>query len=251
VIAADAATLGTGPPARVLITGATGMIGGLVLRLALDDPAVAAVTALGRRPVDLEHPKLRQVRHDDFTDFREVAPAFERQDVAFFCLGVYTSAVPDDELRRVTVDYVDAFARALRGGSPGAAVCLLSGQGADQTERSRMAFCRYKGAAEKALLSAGFPRVRLVRPGYIYPVTPRREPNIGYQLLRAIYPIASRFYPAVGVTSEEVARAMLHVGLRSREGMTIVEHRDIRPMATRYAPGVTREPVSRPSPWRT
>ena len=220
---------------RVLVTGATGMIGGLVLRCALEDPDVALVTALGRRPVDLEHPKLQQVRQEDLGDYSAVEDALEGHDVAFFCVGVYTSAVSDAELQRVTVDYPAAFARALYEQSPGAAVCLLSGQGADQSERSRIAFCRYKGAAEKSLLAIGFRRVHLVRPGYIYPVTPRREPNIGYRLARTLYPLASRVYPNVGVTSEEVARAMVHVGLRGTgDNDTIVEHRDIRPMADRH-----------------
>jgi uncharacterized protein YbjT (DUF2867 family) len=225
-----------GSPTHVLITGATGMIGGAVLRLALEHAAVTSVTTLGRRPVALSHPKLRQVQHADFSDFRGAEAAFDGCDLAFFCLGVYTGAVSDEELRRVTVDYVAAFARALHDRSPQAVVCLLSGQGADQTERSRVPFCRYKGAAEKALLAAGFPRVHLIRPGYIYPVTPRQEPNVGYRLLRAIYPVASRIYPPVGVTSEEVARAMVHVGLgRAGDEATIVGHHDIRPLARRYA----------------
>jgi uncharacterized protein YbjT (DUF2867 family) len=221
------------PRTRVLVIGASGMIGGLVLRLALDRQDVAEVTAIGRRPLDLVHPKLAQVHHADFGDYSAVADALAHQDVAYFCLGVYTSAVSDDELRRVTVDYVGAFARALHARSPLATVCLLSGQGADHTERSRVAFARYKGAAEKALLCTGFTRVHCVRPGYIYPVTPRREPNVGYRVLRAIYPLASRIYPLVGVTSEEVARAMVHLGHRqgAAAGGVVTEHRDIKAIA--------------------
>jgi uncharacterized protein YbjT (DUF2867 family) len=220
---------------RVLVVGATGMVGGLVLRYALDRPDVSAVTVIARRPVDLTHPKLTQVRHVDFSDYAAVGGALADQDVAYFCLGVYTSAVSDEELRRVTVDYVAAFAAALRARSPAATVCLLSGQGADHRERSRMAFARYKGAAENALLGAGFPRVHLFRPGYIYPVTPRREPNAGYSILRALYPLASRIHPNVGVTSDEVARVMVHIGLASapRAEDVVVEHGTIKAIAGR------------------
>jgi uncharacterized protein YbjT (DUF2867 family) len=219
---------------RALVVGATGMVGGLVLDCLLERSDVAAVTVIGRRPVNRTHPKLRQVAHADFSDYAPVADALAGQDVAFFCLGVYTSAVSDEELRRVTVDYAEAFATALHARSPGATVCLLSGQGADQTERSRVAFARYKGAAEKALLGAGFARVHLFRPGYIYPVTPRREPNVGYRLLRAIYPVASRLYPNVGVTSEEVAQVMVEVGLRPPEGAdVVVEHAAMKAIARR------------------
>jgi uncharacterized protein YbjT (DUF2867 family) len=86
------------------------------------------------------------------------------------------------------VDYTIEFARVLHGSSPDAAFSFLSGKGADPTTKSRAAFARYKGEAENALFAAGFPRVYIFRPAYIYPVEPRREPNFGYRLLRAIYP---------------------------------------------------------------
>jgi uncharacterized protein YbjT (DUF2867 family) len=94
--------------------------------------------------------------------------------------------VPDLELRTITVDYTIEFARVLRRSSPDAALSFLSGSGADPTGRSRIAFARYKGEAEKALLAAGFPHVYLFRPAYIYPVEPRKEPNLGYRLLRGL-----------------------------------------------------------------
>src|SRR6202035_5965326 len=104
-------------------------------------------------------------------------------DAAIFCLGTYTGAVSDADLRRVTVDYTTEFARVLRASSPNATFTFLSGSGADPTGRSRMAFARYKGEAEKALSAAGFPHVYIFRPAYIYPVQPRKEPNFSYRLL--------------------------------------------------------------------
>jgi len=91
----------------------------------------------------------------------------------------------------LTVDYTIEFARVLRGSSPDAAFSFLSGAGADPTGRSRMSFARYKGEAENALLTAGFPHVYLFRPTHICPMEPRREPNFSYRLLRAIYPAFS------------------------------------------------------------
>jgi uncharacterized protein YbjT (DUF2867 family) len=81
------------------------------------------------------------------------------------------------EFHRITVDYTVEFSRVLRGSSPGAAFSFLSGNGADPTGRSRLAFARYKGEAENAVLAAGFPHVYLFRPAYIYPVELRNEPN--------------------------------------------------------------------------
>src|SRR6266568_2829862 len=142
---------------RLVIVGATGMVGGYALRYALHHPSVGVVTVIGRRTLGISHPKMKEVLHRDFADCSELAQPLSGQDAALFCLGVYTGAVPDEEFRKITVDYTVEFARVLRANSPGAAFSFLSGSGADQTERSRIAFARYKGEAEKALLAAGFP----------------------------------------------------------------------------------------------
>ncbi|MCB9894908.1 MAG: hypothetical protein H6839_10700 [Planctomycetes bacterium] len=220
---------------RVLTIGATGMIGGLVLQRCLERDGIAQVTVIGRRTVGLNHPRLREVLHDDLGDYTPVAGALAGQNVALFCLGAYTGALPDDEFRRITVDYTLAFARALHAASPSAVVCFLSGQGADQTGRGRMAFARYKGEAEKGLLAAGFPRVHIFRPGYIYPVTPRREPNFGYRVFRALWPVVRLIYPNAGIASDALASAMVDAGLSSAETAppTILENRDIRQLARR------------------
>src|SRR5579864_6035246 len=160
---------------RLVIIGASGMVGGYALRYALDHPAAGRVMAIGRRKLGIAHPKLDEVLHRDFADCSALAETLSGQDAAIFCLGTYTGVVPDAELRRITVDYTVEFARVLRSSSPNAAFSFLSGNGADPTGRSRLAFARYKGQAEKALLAAGFPRVYLFRPAYIYPVEPRRE----------------------------------------------------------------------------
>jgi uncharacterized protein YbjT (DUF2867 family) len=149
---------------RLVIVGATGMVGGYALRYALDHPAVGRVMAIGRRKLGIAHPKLDEVLHRDFADCSALAETLSGQDAAIFCLGVYTGAVPDAEFRKITVDYTIEFARVLRASSPGAAFSFLSGSGADQTGRSRMAFARYKGEAEKALLAAGLPSSRVARP---------------------------------------------------------------------------------------
>ena len=168
--------------------GATGMVGGYALRYALDNSAVRSVTSIGRKKLGISHSKLKEILHPNFADCSALAKALSGQDAAVYCLGTYTGSVSDAELRAITADYTIEFARVLRSSSPNAAFSFLSGNGADPTGRSRLAFARYKGQAEKALLAAGFPRVYIFRPAYIYPVEPRREPNLSYRLLRAIYP---------------------------------------------------------------
>jgi uncharacterized protein YbjT (DUF2867 family) len=164
------------------------MVGGYALRYALGHPAVGAVTSIGRRKLGASHPKLKDVVHLDFADCSPLAEELSGQDAAVFCLGVYTGTVPDAELRKITVDYTVEFARVLHENSPSAAFSFLSGSGADPTGKSRMAFARYKGEAETALLADGFPSLCIFRPAYIYPVEPRKEPNLSYRLLRAMYP---------------------------------------------------------------
>src|SRR5580658_2013993 len=218
---------------RLVIVGATGMVGGYALRCALDDPAVGRVTAIGRRPLGLSNPRLDEVLHRDFADCSALAGALSGQDAVVFCLGTYTGAVSDTELRTITVDYTVEFARVLRSSSPNATFAFLSGSGADPTGRSRMAFARYKGEAEKALLATGFPRVYMFRPAYIYPVEPRKEPNFGYRLLRSIYPAFRLLFPNQVIRADNLARVMVDVAVRGtgeRESL-IFENRDIRSMA--------------------
>ncbi len=216
----------------LVIVGATGMVGGYALRYALDHPAVERVTAIGRRKLGISHSKLDEVVHRDFADCSALAEALSGQDAAVFCLGTYTGAVPDAELRKITVDYTVEFARVFRGSSPNAAFSFLSGSGADPTGRSRMAFARYKGEAEKALLAAGFPRVYIFRPAYIYPVEPRKEPNRSYRLLRVIYPAFRVLFPNQVIPADDLARAMVDVAVREtgKPGGLILENRDIRAM---------------------
>jgi len=217
---------------HLVIVGATGMVGGYALRYALDHPAVERVTAIGRRKLGLSHPKLIDRLHRDFADCSALAEVLSGQDAAVFCLGAYTGVVPDAELRKITVDYTIEFARVLYGGSPDAAFSFLSGSGADPTGRSRIAFARYKGAAEEALRAAGFPCVYIFRPAYIYPVEPRKEPNFGYRLLRGIYPAFRVLFPNQVIRADDLARAMVETSVRGTEkrGGLIFENRDIRAM---------------------
>jgi len=180
--------------------------------------------------------------HQNFADCSALSDVLSGQDGAVFCLGTYTGSVSDAELHRITVDYTVEFSRVLRGSSPGAAFSFLSGNGADPTGRSRLAFARYKGEAENAVLAAGFPHVYLFRPAYIYPVEPRNEPNFSYRLLRTVYPVFRVLFPNQVIRADDLARAMVDLGLRQtheRQGL-ILENRDIRAMVESHVPLGTR-----------
>jgi uncharacterized protein YbjT (DUF2867 family) len=216
---------------RLVIVGATGMVGGYALRYALSHSAVGRVMAIGRKTTGISHPKLNEVLHRDFADCSALADALSDQDAAVFCLGAYTGVVSDAELRKVTVDYTIEFARVLHAASPSAAFSFLSGSGADPSGRSRLAFARYKGEAEKALMDMGFSRVYIFRPAYIYPVEPRKEPNFSYRLLRAIYPAFRVLFPNQVIRADDLARAMVDAVRRTGDpGGLVLENRDIQSM---------------------
>jgi len=230
--------IATANQGRLVIVGATGMVGGYALRYALENPAVTSVTAIGRKRVGISHAKLKEVLHQDFADCSALAETLVGQGAAIFCLGTYTGSVPEAELRTITVDYTTEFARVLRLSSPDAAFSFLSGNGADPTGRSRLAFARYKGEAEKALLAVGFPSVYIFRPAYIYPVDPRKEPNFTYRLLRTMYPLFRVLFPNQVIRVDDLARAMVDVVVQptNKPQNVVLENRDIRAMAASFQP---------------
>ena len=141
---------------RLVIVGATGMVGGYALRYALDNSEVKSVTSVGRKKLGISHPKLKEVLHQNFADCSPLADALSNQDAVIYCLGTYTGSVSDEQLRVITVDYTIEFTRVFRDSSPNAAFSFLSGSGADPTGRSRLAFARYNRAG-----GAGITRGRL------------------------------------------------------------------------------------------
>ena len=223
---------------HLVIVGATGMVGGYALRYALDHAAVARVTSVGRRKLGISRPKLKELLHENFADCSALANALSGQDAAVYCLGTYTGSVSDAKLRATTADYTIEFTRVLRSSSPNSTFSFLGGNGADPTGRSGLAFARYKGQAEKALLAAGFSRVYLFRPAYISPVEPRKEPTFSYRMLRAVYPVFQVLFPNQVIRADDLAQAMVDVVLRQtqeREGL-VFENRDIRAMVKSQTP---------------
>lgn len=180
---------------NVLIIGSSGMIGGLVLEQCLNSPEIGQITLINRKSIGVSHPKLKEIIHVDFLNLEPLKEAFTNQDIAFYCLGVYTGQVPTDEFNKITIDYTKAFGTLLKVQSPNATICFLSGAGADSTEKSSVLFAKAKGIAENFLLNLQFPQTYIFRPGYIYPITPRKEPNFGYKVFRALYKPVSAIYP--------------------------------------------------------
>ena len=211
---------------KVLITGATGMIGGLVLERCLESRDVSHVTSLVRRVSGIRHAKLNEVIIDDFLNLDAHAPYLVSVDIVYYCLGIYTGAVDRERFRKITVDYPEVLARRLYEKSPDLTFCLLSGAGADRSESSRFMFAKDKGMIENRMAKMGFKAFHAFRPSYIYPVTPRKEPNFSYKLMRFLYPLLKALGSGFSIKSTELADAMFHVGTNGCH-LEILENRDI------------------------
>ena len=216
---------------NIIITGTNGMIGQLILEYCLQREDVSKVTSITRKKTGISHPKLFEVIHENYLDFSSIRETLQHQDICFFCIGVYTGQVPRDEFRKITVDVTAAFAKELKQESPDTGFCFLSGQGADSSEKSKVMFALDKGEAENILIGLNFRHLAIFRPGYIYPVTPRKEPNTLYRIFRILYkPLLSKIYPNIGLTSVQLAKAMIHIGFNGGD-QTIYENKDIKSLS--------------------
>jgi nucleoside-diphosphate-sugar epimerase len=211
---------------KVLITGGTGMIGSLILDLCLQSKEVDEVVLISRRSIGIQHHKLIECIVSDPLELSQFKTHLNDVNIVFYCLGVYTGKVPPLEFRKITVDYPLALAKILVETAPGLRFCLLSGQGADRSEKSKLMFARDKGAIENKLSALEHLSFHAFRPGYIYPVVPRKEPNLGYSFSRWLYPVIRLLGKNLSITSIQLAQVMFTVGLNGNE-KEILENKDM------------------------
>jgi uncharacterized protein YbjT (DUF2867 family) len=212
---------------NIIITGTNGMIGKLVLESCLLRKDVSKIVSITRKSISIIHEKLVEVIHADFLEYTSIEHYFKNIDVCYYCMGVYTGQVPTPEFKKITVDFTKAFATILKKHNENISFCFLSGQGADSNEKSKILFAREKGIAENILLKLKFAHTHIFRPGYIYPNTPRQEPNFFYKLMRILYKPIAAIYPNIGVTSIQLANKMVSVGLEGGDKI-VYENKDLR-----------------------
>lgn len=203
---------------KVILFGATGMVGRGALQACLDDPGVTRVLAVGRTAPDVTHPKLENLLHKDFTDFSAVEPQLQGWDACLFCLGVSAAGMSEADYRRVTYDYALAAGATLARLNPAMRFLYVSGQGTDGTGASKMMWARVKGETENALLALPF-RAVMLRPGYIQPVGGFVSKTFLYRAIYAVlaplYPVLKPMFPGAMIDNLALGRAMVRV---AREG---------------------------------
>ncbi len=215
---------------KVILLGATGMVGQGVLRECLLDPEVESVLAIGRSATGQQHKKLHEILHKDLFDLSVIEGRLSGHDACFFCLGVSAVGMDEQAYRRVTYDLTISAAGTLAKLNPTMTFIYVSGAGTDSTERGRMMWARVKGKTENALLQMPFKAAYMFRPAYIQPLHGIRTKTKWYRALYAmmgpLYPVWKLLFPKYVTTTECVGRAMLKVAKRGAP-KRVLENQDI------------------------
>jgi uncharacterized protein YbjT (DUF2867 family) len=224
---------------KVIVVGASGMVGQGVLRECLLDAKVERVLVVGRRALGRADAKLVERVVPDMTNLSAIEADLAGYDACFFCLGVTSAGLTEEAYRKVTYDITVAFAGTLARLNPGMTFVFVSGAGTDSTEKGRVMWARVKGAAENVVLEAGFKAAFLFRPGIIQPVHGAQSRTALYRALYvALTPLVwllKWLAPGTVTTTERVGRAMLEAAKRGAP-MTILENRDINALAASAPP---------------
>lgn len=214
---------------KVLLFGASGMVGQGVLRECLRDPAVTEVLAAGRSSTGVAHPKLREVRPADLRDLAALEPELARYDACFFCLGVSAGGLSEQAYAHLTFDLTLSVARTLARVHPGMAFTYVSGAGTDSTGRGRVMWARVKGRTENALLALPLAAT-MFRPAIIVPMHGERSKTLAYRmfyiLAGPLLPLLRRAMPGSVTTTEHLGRAML-AAARGDAPKPVLESADI------------------------
>jgi uncharacterized protein YbjT (DUF2867 family) len=203
---------------KVIVFGATGMVGQGVLRECLRDPDVTQVLTVGRSVTGRQSPKLREIVHADFFDFSAIENDMTGYDACFFCLGVTSLGLDEERYRRLTYDITLAAARPLARLNPAMTFTYVTGAGADSTGQGRVMWARVKGKTENDLLKLPFKAAYMFRPGAIQPLHGVRSKTAWVQAIYVatgpLLALLHRIAPGYVTTTEEVGRAMLEVARR-------------------------------------
>ncbi len=215
---------------KVILFGATGMVGQGVLRECLLDPGITGVLAVGRSLTGQQHPKLREVVHDNFLDYSAIESELAGFDACFFCLGVSSVGMSEERYRHLTYDITLAAATTLSRLNPGMVFIYVTGRGTDSSEQGPLMWARVKGRTENDLLKLPFKAAYMFRPAGIQPLHGIRSKTAW---VHAIYvgaapllTLLNRVAPKYMTTTEQVGRAMIKVA-RNGYPRPVLESEDI------------------------
>jgi uncharacterized protein YbjT (DUF2867 family) len=217
---------------KVVLYGATGMVGQGVLMECIADPRITSVLCVGRKPSGATHAKVRDIVRADLFDYTDIGDAFKGVDACFYSLGITSVGMDEASYKRVTVDMAVAAANALAKANPTMTFCFVSGAGTDRD--SRQMWARVKAQAEDALFAMKF-RTHAFRPGLIQPMKGIRSKtgwyNAFYAVFRPIYAVFGSLMGSFATTTDNVGRAMIRVALEGSD-VKILHNADINRIGT-------------------
>lgn len=218
------------PPIKIILFGATGMVGEGVLHEALRHADVGSVLVIGRRTCGVTHVRLKEVVHQDFFNYSTIENELRGYDACFFCLGVSSIGKNEQEYTHVTYDLTLEAGRTLSRLNPGMTFCYVSGLGTDSTEKGKVMWARVKGRTENDLMKLPFKDVYAFRPGFIKPTPGLHRAFAAAKILGVAYPIWKALLPRFVCTLEDIGRAMV---ASATHGSTqkILEIKDIEALA--------------------
>jgi len=215
---------------KVIIFGATGMIGRGVLRECLLDEEVKKVLTIGRSVTGMQHEKLRELTHNDFRDFSAIESNLLGYDACIYCLGVSSTGMAEQDYHHVTYAITQAVAQTLVKLNSNMAFIYVSGAGTDSTEQGRIMWARVKGKTENMLLRLPFKSAYMFRPAFIQPmhgiVSKTKLYRVLYTVFGKLYPLLKVLFPKSITTTEILGRAMLRVAKRGAPRQ-VLETQDI------------------------
>ena len=215
---------------KVLIFGATGMVGQGVLLECLRDTDVELVVTLGRTATGVRDPKVREIVHRDFLNYSGMEESLAGFDACFFCLGVASSGMKEADYERVTYGFATSAAELLSRVNPGMTLIYVSGSGTDSTEHGRIMWARVKGKTENDLLRLPL-NAYAFRPGFIEPMDGIQSKTpiyrMFYNVLGPVLPLLHRGFPKRILSTREIGQAMLAVA-RHGYAKRILETKDMR-----------------------
>jgi uncharacterized protein YbjT (DUF2867 family) len=216
---------------KVILFGATGMVGEGVLHEALKHPDVESILVISRRSCTVKHHKLKELLHTDFFDYSTIGEHLRGFNACFFCLGVSSVGMNEQDYSRITYDLTMQAARTLSGFNPDMTFCYISGTGTDSAEKSRNMWARVKGKTENYLTRLPFKAVYLFRPGLMKPTKGQKNVKPLFKVLGLFYPLWKVLSPKNVCTLEEVGLAMIQA---AQTGYTkqILENKDIAQLAS-------------------
>jgi uncharacterized protein YbjT (DUF2867 family) len=214
---------------RIILTGATGMVGEGVLLTLLERPEVETVLSISRRPSGHAHPKLHELLVSDFFDLGGIEEELHGYTACFFCAGVSAVGLTEADYTRSTHDLTLHFAKTLARLNPDLMFCYISGAGTAGTEKSRQMWARVKGRTENDLLRL-FPTASMFRPGFLKPVAGQRHILPLYKWMSWLYPLLRKVAPSTACSLRELALAMLAASQQAHP-MKVYEVRDIVQLA--------------------